>query len=133
MSEAISWVTPLLILSTAARYEAVHAEIHELMHEASARAARCACHVVRRARLFRTALVSLYLAASAMAVSARIAAGTAWWGADVAWPAWSLLGIGVACILIATSTLARESLLSLRLIENHAGELVSRRAPAQAE
>lgn len=134
MTEAVSWVTPLLILpgvgllimSTAARYEAIHAEIHELLHDTGQEAAQCAGHVLTRARLLRTALVALYAAASSIAASALVAALVIWRGGEAPWPAWALLTLGVACVLVATATLTRESVASLRIMEDHAAEIARR-------
>lgn len=134
MAEAVSWVTPLLILSgvgllimsTSARYEALHTEIHALLHDESLEAAACAGHTLSRARFLRTALVSLYAAASLLSASGLVAALGVWRGAGVHWAVWALLVLGVACILIATLVLTRESALSLRIVETHAREIQSR-------
>ncbi len=136
MPDIASWVTPLLILpgvglllvSTAARYEAIHAEIHVLLHAADAGAAACARHVVERARRLRTALVWLYVAAALLATSGLVAAMTAWWSDAVHAASWVLLGAGVTGVVVATSVLARESAVSLRVIEAHADEIAERSA-----
>ena len=70
MAEAASWVSPLLLLpgvglllvSTSARFEAVHENIHQLLHDESTAAGECAAHAVRRARLLSIAMSSLYFA-----------------------------------------------------------------------
>ena len=137
MTEAVSWVTPLLILSgvgllimsTSARYEALHEEIHALLHDDSAAAGACAVHTLSRARILRNALVSLYAAASLLSASGLIAALEAWRVGSVPWIAWGLLVLGVGCILAATAVLTRESFVSLRIVKDHVREIESRERP----
>ena len=134
MGEAVSWVTPLLILSgvgllimsTSARYEALHAEIHALLHDESAAAGTCATHTLSRARILRNALISLYGSAALLSASGLVAALAVWFGAAVPWIAWGLLLVGVGCIVAATLVLTHESALSLRIIQDHAREIESR-------
>ena len=84
MSDAVSWVTPLLLLpgiglllvSTSTRYEAVHQEIHTLLKHASDDHSDCASHVVRRARLLQITMLALYSAVALLSTSGLIAALT---------------------------------------------------------
>ena len=134
MLDTFSWVTPLLLLpgvglllvSTSARFEAVHSEIHQLLDEHSSQVADCAAHVVRRARLLCLAMCGLYVAASALALSGLLAAVTVWHLESVHWVAWLFLAIGVASVLIASLTLTRESTFSLSIVKAHAQEIVAR-------
>ena len=79
----------------------------------------CVPHVVGRARLLRTAMVFLYCACASFSSSGLLAGLTTWlWGATHP-VAWGLGGVGVACIVLASIELVRESLVSLRVIEDH--------------
>jgi hypothetical protein len=134
MSETVSWVTPLLILpgvglllvSTSARYEAVHAEIHRLLEERSKQSGDCAAHEFHRARILRIAMVSLYAAASLLSASGLAAALTIWWLASLHRRAWLLLVGGVSCLVVSSLALVRESAVSFSVVEAHAREIESR-------
>ena len=132
MEGAASWVTPLLILhgvglllvSTASRYEAVHAKIHALLAEFSPEAAGCAIHVAQRARIFRNAMFSLYASACALGSAGLVGALTYWLFDRAHWAALGLTMIGVASLVIAAALLMRESALSLKIVESHRDTLM---------
>ncbi len=134
MPDAVSWATPLLVLpgvglllvSTSARYEAIHAEIHQLLDDPSEQAIGCTLHVVHRARILRLAMLSLYVSASLLAASGLIAALTVGFLGAVHWASWVLLVAGVSCVLIAAVALTREAGISLSIVEAHASEIESR-------
>ena len=134
MPDAVSWATPLLVLpgvglllvSTSARYEAIHTEIHQLLDDPSEQAIGCTLHVVHRARILRLAMLSLYVSASLLAASGLIAALTVGFLGAVHWASWVLLVAGVSCVLIAVVTLTREAGISLAVVEAHASEIESR-------
>ena len=86
----------------------------------------CAAHTLSRARILRTALVSLYASAALLTASSLVAALAVWRGGAVPFFAWGMLVLGVACILLATAMLTRESAVSLRIVEAHAREIESR-------
>ena len=130
MGEVFSFATPLLLLpgaalllvSTSPRFEALHAEMHHLMAEGPAGAA-CVPHVLRRARLLRTAMVLLYAACAFFSASGLAAGVTAWlWGASHP-VAWVLGGAGVGSIVLASVELVREALVCMRIVEDHASQL----------
>ncbi len=131
MQDVASWVTPLLILpavglflvSTASRYEAVHAEIHALLAESSPQAAACATHVSRRARLFRNAMFCLYLSACVLGTAGLIGALSQWIAGAVHWSSWVLSVAGVASLVLASLFLMRESAVSLVIVKSHTAEL----------
>ncbi len=134
MPDAVSWATPLLVLpgvglllvSTSARYEAIHAEIHQLLDDPSEHAIGCTLHVVHRARILRLAMLALYVSASLLAASGLIAALTVGFLDAVHWASWVLLVGGVSCVLIAAVALTREAAVSLSIVEAHASEIESR-------
>jgi len=134
MPEAASWVTPLLLLpgvglllvSTSARYEALHEEIHRLLEEVGEQSRGCALHCLSRARLLRTAMVSLYGSAALLAASGLLGAVTHWWVGASHGSAW-IVGVGAfVLILWALIILLRESSVSLAVVESHAREIASR-------
>ena len=134
MPDAVSWVTPLLILpavglllvSTSARYEAIHTEIHHLLDDSSDEAPGCAAHVLQRARILRVAMLSLYTSASLLSASGLLAALTVWLTDAVHWTSWALLVAGVSCVVVSAVALTREAAVSLSVIEAHAHEIRSR-------
>ena len=87
------WLTPLLILpgvgllimSTSARYAQIHTEVHHLLHEPGERGAALAKQLYRRSKLFRNALVSLYLSVSLFVMAGLIGGFVALWGIDAYW------------------------------------------------
>ena len=139
MQELAAWVTPLLILpgvglllvSTSARYEAIHVEIHALLEEGGEQAAACAAHVVRRGRLFRDAMVALYLSAAAFGTAGLVGAVSQWLGGGVHASAWLLSLLALLSLILATLQLVRESAVSLHIVRTHANELLHSRTPDQ--
>ena len=133
MAETLSWVTPLLLLpgvgllliSTSARYQAIHEEIHKLLQERSPEARPCARHVLHRARILWIAMLSLYAASSLLATGGLVGALTLWWTNSVHWFSWLLTVTGVFCIALASVALIRESSISFAIIETHAREVES--------
>ena len=134
MSDAVSWVTPLLLLpgvgllliSTSARYEGVHEEIHKLLDELSNEGSGCVAHVLCRARILRLAMVALYSAAALLAAGGLVGALSQWWFSAVHWFSWVLTVAAVASVVVSAVALVRESWVSLSVIESHAREIESR-------
>jgi hypothetical protein len=84
--------------------------------------ARCTA-LLRRGRMFRDALVALYLAVALFALAA-LGGGLLAWHREAAW--WVVMGLtclGIAAVLVAAVQLVRESLLSFAVLEVHAVEL----------
>ncbi len=134
MPEAAAWVTPLLLLpgvglllvSTSTRYDALHEEIHRLLEETGELGRGCALHCLDRARLLRTAMVSLYGAAALLAASGLLGALTHWWLGVSHWTTWVVGVAAFILILWASIILVRESSVSLSVVESHAREIASR-------
>ncbi|MCU7885741.1 MAG: DUF2721 domain-containing protein [Candidatus Thiodiazotropha sp. (ex Lucinoma annulata)] len=134
MTEAIeSWLTPLLfisapalmILSTAARYAQLHGEIHHLQdHEVTkSHYDVCDAALLKRAIYFRNALVALYSAIALFATASLLGAVVSgWWDQTLHWVA-TMTVVGIGAVIFAAISLARESLLSLRIITLHFGRL----------
>lgn len=136
MDQATSWLAPLLLLpgvallivSTAARSGQVHDELHHwLMGERGAKlSAGVVDHMRQRARLFRTALICLYLTVCLLALGGMLGLVT---GAapDLSVALIAIFsGVGILTLIAAAVSLARETLLSLEVIEAHLEELSSK-------
>lgn len=130
MPEVIeSWLTPLLfisapalmIISTAARYAQLHGEIHSLHEHDHAGDSRKPCNTVllKRAVYFRNALVALYSAIGIFATASLLGAiVSSWWAHALQWVA-ALTVVGIGAVIFAAISLAREAMLSLRVIARH--------------
>jgi hypothetical protein len=124
------WVTPLLllpgvallVLSTSIRYGQIHEEVHRLLGEDYAHAKGLAGHLIRRATLFRDALVCLYIAVSVLAFAALAGAATSIWMRGSYWVTLSLTGVAILFLLYGSAQLLRESRLSLDVIRGHMDE-----------
>lgn len=112
----------LLILSTSARYAQVHAEFHHLEGASHGAESSLTLHrLMRRAHLFRAALVGLYCAVCGLALASLVG------GVFIAFaiqdralvPIVALTSLSVACILFSALQLVRESTHSLHIIRDH--------------
>ncbi|MDX1548206.1 MAG: DUF2721 domain-containing protein [Rhodothermales bacterium] len=128
MDEMNLWLTPLillpgvalLIISTSGRFNRLHDEVHAQLHRRHGTGAHVAAHLTRRARLFRDALVALYICVGMFSLASFLGMMAALWAAETS--AWIVLGItagGILCLTFAAFQLIRESILSLRVIEDH--------------
>lgn len=125
------WLTPLiflpgvalLILSTSARFNRLHDEVHDLLDHGHAVPAGTVRRLMRRARLFRTALVALYVCVGLFAVASLLGALFLGWSEASRWLVVGFLVTGIACLCAAAGLLIRESILSLDIIEAHARRL----------
>jgi uncharacterized protein DUF2721 len=106
----------LLIVSTSARYGQLHDEVHRYAdHHDDQRGSM----MLKQARLFRNALVGLYLCVTIFALCAIIgvileASSISSRGVIVA-----LTAAGCLCLFYAASQLVREAMISLQAIEAH--------------
>lgn len=128
MDEMNLWLTPLillpgvalLIVSTSARFNRLHDEVHQLMREAHGERITVADHLTRRGRFFRNALVALYVCVGMFSLASFLGMLAALWEASMA--SWIVLGIsafGILCLCFAAYELIRKSVLSLHIIEDH--------------
>ncbi len=123
------WIAPLLllpgvallVLSTSTRFGQLHDEFRRQQDEGHEQPLRL---LRRRARLFRNALVSLYLSVSLLAVSSVIGTIASLWADSAAWlrPAlWiaqSMTVLGVVSVAFAAGLLIRESSILLSVLEH---------------
>ena len=124
----VIWYTPLLLLpgvallvmSTSARFGQVHGEIHHLMEEEAEKMPRyLAPHLLKRATLFRNALVGLYLAVALLALSSLLGGMVALLVGDAFWIVMVLTCSGILCLLYAAVQLILESVTALRILKEH--------------
>jgi len=128
------WLSPLLLLpgcgllimSTSSRYSRLHEELHHLMHHASDEARSLVASFRMRSRLFRNALVLMYLSVALFAL-AGLAGGLAIGPGTVALV--SLTFSGILLLLLAAAMLVAESLASHKIIEAHLKELEQSEGP----
>lgn len=131
MAQTITWLMPLfllpgigvLLVSTSARYSQIHSEVHALVHEGRSLPDRFVQHLYLRAKLFRNALVSLYIGAVTFAVGSIIGvvvdiAG----GNSDAWIV-EFTTLGIGCLIFAAASMIREPMLVLRVFEYHLNEI----------
>lgn len=127
MDEMNLWLTPLillpgvglLIMSTSARFNRLHDEVHEVMHHAHTPPA-VTQRLLQRGRLFRNALVGLYVCVALFAAASLLGMLAVLWQSEDA--TWLVLGItagGVLCLMCAALLLIRESVLCMEIIEAH--------------
>ena len=125
------WLSPLLLLpgaallimSTSARYGQVHAELHHLIMDGSKVNEAMRTYFLRRAILFRNALVSLYTSIVSFALAGLLG------GLTSAWEAFSLKVVivltcgGILLLLAGAGCLVLESTVSLNVVRDHIKQL----------
>lgn len=127
------WVTPLLLLpgvgllvmSTQARYGQLHEEMHRLL-EHGHHDRHLGRDLLRRGRLFRNALVCLYIACALYSLGALLGAVADKTLAMAELAAFPLTVVGCTFLVTASFILIREATLSLQILEYHDKELRER-------
>ncbi len=131
------WLTPLLflpgvallIISTSARYQRLHEELHHLFENAAEpdeTLAREALRLNVRAGYFCSALVSLYVAAALLSLSALVGGLTRTWAGLSYWSVVVLFSGAIAMVLYALIQLVREARQSLAILQYHT-DVIERR------
>ena len=127
MENSSLWIAPLLllpgvgllVLSTSTRFGQLHDELH--MHIKESNQAALA-HLRRRARLFRDALISLYISVALLTVSSVIGTvATRWSGTFerfLTMVAESMTVLGVIMVGFAAARLIQESSILMSVIED---------------
>ena len=126
MDDAGLWLTPLallpgvalLVMSTAARFGQLHAELHH--HLDHGRGKGLPGRLFDRAVLLRNALVSLYVAVGCLSLASLVGGVAALWMDDVLVPVVALTALSVLCVACASVLLIRESRMLLEIIRDHA-------------
>lgn len=132
MDTEIIWLAPLLILpgigllinSTSSRYTDLHDEIHHWLDGHHDEAVIERAHLLRRARFFRNALVSLYQSVFLFALASLLGAIVDFMGGAADVVVFSVAVVGVAFMGFASAEMIRESLLSLQVIESHVDDMM---------
>ena len=129
MHEASTWITPLallpgvglLVMSTGLRFGQLHEEIHRRERDVDDMRGHLhgIDHLIRRALLFRNALIALYTSAVLLAVSGLIGGVASLSMTSAASVVIGMSAVAVACLAYAAVTLIRESLLLTQVIEEH--------------
>lgn len=120
------WLTPLallpgvglLVMSTAARFGQLHAELHHHVEHEDEPGPGLE-HLLRRATLFRNALVSLYLSVAALALASLVGGMATLWDLSVTIPVVGLTAVAVLAVAYAAYELIQESRMLLEVICAH--------------
>ena len=131
MTTPVFWLIPiillpgvaLLILSTAARYGQIHSELHHLQEFNEPVSPLFQRHLAQRAKLFRNALVSLYISVGAFALGSLVGAVLDVSGLSSDWAVIAFSFGGIVCLIFAAYELIQESRHSFRVIEHHLADL----------
>jgi hypothetical protein len=134
MEDIAIWISPLLLLpgagllimSTSARYAQIHEELHELLSMDDAVPAGSRVYFLRRATLFRNALVSLYTAAGLLALAGLLGGLTSAWEDLSVWMIFLLTCLGILGLIVGIGFLVRESITSLEVIRHHIDRIAER-------
>lgn len=111
----------LLLVSTTQRYTAVNNIVHEFSAEECQIKTDRVKQELRRAHLFRNSLLALYLSVVFFSLGSLVAFLATSWGAATSKNILEIGTIlGVACIVVAVSKLALESILTFDILKRHA-------------
>ena len=127
------WLTPLillpgvalLILSTSARYSRLHDEVDGIVSK-GVRPHSGMRVLIRRAQLFRNALILLYACVVLFSLGSLLGAIAESSGSVADWVVLSLVICGIVCLLLASVMLVYESSLSFRTIDQHRRDIEER-------
>jgi hypothetical protein len=125
------WLTPLillpgvalLILSTSLRYGRIHDEFHDLEEHHAHRNDELVKQLMRRARMFRNALVSLYVSAALLSLAGLLGGLAAYWRGGAGQASAGLTLVAIAAVVYAAVELVRECTLSLGVLRDHASRV----------
>jgi hypothetical protein len=126
------WLTPLILLpgvalliaSTSSRFSQIHTEFHHLLEHQDSHARIVSRNLLRRSRLFRDALVSLYASVALFSLGSLLGGVVNLWRPESLWFVGGLTIIGIGCVVFASVQLIRESLLCLQIIQEHHDHVV---------
>lgn len=121
------WLTPLillpgvalLIVSTSARFGQLHTEFHRLVDHPDAQARILGRHLLKRAVIFRNALVALYGSVGLFALGSLLGGVVNLWQPESLWVVGGLTIVGIGSIVYASFLLLWESFICLRALQEH--------------
>jgi len=127
MTESSLWISPLLILpgvallilSTSARFNRLHDEIDQMVYGQRNEDDHLIGGLLQRGRLFRNALISLYVAVALLATAGLTGVFAMFFKQVAAWLPAGLTGLAVAAVVYSALLLVQESRLSLGIMESH--------------
>ncbi len=125
------WLTPVLLLpgvalltvSTAHRFGQLQAEFHRLLDRPDSHTQIVTRSLVRRARLYRDALSSLYASIGLFALGSLLGAVVNLWRPESLWVVGALTIGGIAAIVFSAIQLFRESRLSLQVVQEQSAAI----------
>ncbi|MEM9487712.1 MAG: DUF2721 domain-containing protein [Myxococcota bacterium] len=134
MNDAGAWITPLLLLpgvgllimSTAARYAQLHGELHHVLDQGDEDVEYRVGRLLRRGRMFRNALMSLYASVFFLAM-AGLLGGVADTIAEI--PLWLVATntiIAIGLITYTSAQLVHESVASMEALRRDAANHLAR-------
>lgn len=122
------WLTPLILLpgvalligSTSVRFQQLHAEFHRLVEHPNAHVRILSRSLVRRSKLYRDALASLYVSVAVLSLGSLVGAFVHLFWPTSLWLVGGFTVVGIGCLVFASMQLVRESLICLDVIrEQH--------------
>ena len=108
-----------MLMSTSIRYNRLHDEVHELGRGHVTASAAAVARLLRRARLFRAAMVSFYVSVGLLALAGLFGGVATVLGTMARGVSAAPTGISVVAVVCASIMLVLESRLSLEVIEAH--------------
>lgn len=125
------WLTPIILLpgvalltvSTAHRFGQIQAEFHRLLDHTDSHAQIVTRSLIRRARLYRDALASLYASIGLFALGSLLGGVVNLWRPQSLWVVGGLTIVGIAAIVYSAVQLFRESLLSLHVVREQSATI----------
>ena len=109
MPQDVPWILPLillpgvalLIMSTSVRYGQIHSEMHHLLDSRAEISTPFRNHLLRRAMLFRNALVGLYVGVAVFALGSITGAVADVLAGPSDWLVIIFTCIGILCLILA--------------------------------
>jgi hypothetical protein len=113
----------LLIISTSARFWQIHEEFHRLLDHPDDHAKIVSRQLMRRAALFRDALLCLYASVGLFSVGSLLGGFINLWIPEGLWIVGGIALLGIACLVFAAVQLIRESLVCMNVISDSRSRL----------
>lgn len=141
MTQEIVWLVPLLALpgiaillsSTATRYDALHEELHALLSNRGDTTVIRSTHLLTRAKHFRNAIVSLYLAVFLFVCASLVGVVLDVVGIAAQTAIYVVAPLGMLSVGYASFELIRESRLSMQVITEHVNHLMNNQSQARSD
>ncbi|NDJ54312.1 MAG: DUF2721 domain-containing protein [Chloroflexi bacterium] len=127
----VTWVLPLvlmpavalLLISTSARIQMMHNEVHHLLTHNYSVSGQFIAHLRARARQYRNALVGFYAAVTLFAFGSILGAFADLMGLSSAVVVIAFTVLGIISLILSAVQLIQESTLSLEAVEEHLDDI----------